>query len=237
MRSESSTCRCSSRVTPGDNSDTYLFVGSQIPVFYGPWYEADHGKIRGPGIVLEVRGSSFVRNSIPIIEVRSAADNRVYTVAAQPAFEGFIYPYSDFSTVAEDSSYTSFNAANNNLESSSLSQATKLHWRHRLDEATFYTVALALVSFDTRQNVNGQDPLPVQPRGSIVARAIRGVRLTSTRGRPDYYTDQFNPLYVTTSDFPFWSEQNSRTYSAPLRSDQRALGGAPDEDGPTDRLQ
>lgn len=198
-------------VTPGDNTDTYLFVGTQIPVYYGPWYERIMQDSR-PAIVLEVRGSSFIRNSIPVIEVRSAADNRIYTVAAQPAFEGFIYPYSDFSTVAEDSSYTSFNAANSNLEGSSLSQATKLHWRHRLDEATFYTLSLALVSFDTRQNVNGQDPYQYN-HGGVSSPGLFGGQASIYQAASDYYTDQFNPLYITTSDFPFWSEQYSRTYS------------------------
>ncbi len=199
------------RRTPGDNSDTYLYLGTQIPVYYGPWYERMMQDAR-PAIVLEIAGSSFVRHSVPILEVRSAADNRTYTVAAQPMFDGFIYPYSDFSTVAEDSSYTSFNAANNNLEAASFSQSTKLHWRHRLSETTFYTVALALVSFDTKQNVNGQDPYEYN-HGGVGSPDIFGGQASIYQAASDYYTDEFNPLYITTSDFPYWSEQYSRTYS------------------------
>ena len=199
------------RRTPGDNTDTYLYIGTQIPVYYGPWYERMMQDAR-PAIVLESRGSSFQRMTMPILEVRSAADGRIYTVAAQPQFDGFLYPYSEFSTVAEDSSYSAFNAANNDVESSSFSQATKLFWRHRLSESTFYTVAVARVAFDTKQNVNGQDPYEYN-HGGVSSPDLFGGQSSIYQTASDYYTDQFNPLYITTSDFPYWSEQYSRTYS------------------------
>jgi outer membrane receptor protein involved in Fe transport len=195
----------------GDNTDAYLYLGTQIPVYYGPWYDRMMADAR-PAVVLESSGSSFVRQTMPVLEVRSAADNRLYTVAAQPQFDGFIYPYSEFSTAAEDSSYSSFNAANNNLEASTFSQSSKLHWRHRLDETTFYTVALALVSFDTKQNVNGQDPY-LYNHGGVGSPDLFGGQASIYQAASDYYTDQLNPLYITTSDFPYWSEQYSRTYS------------------------
>lgn len=195
----------------GENSDTYLYLGTQIPVYYGPWYD-DMLSTARPAIVLEIRGSSFVRQSIPILEVRSASDNRVYTVAAQPLFDGYIYPYSGFSTVAEDSSYTAFNASNNNLQNSSFSQSAKLHWRHRLSETTFYTVALALVAFDTKRNVNGQEPFQYN-HGGVGSPDLFGGQANIYQTASDYYTDELNPLYVTASNFPYWSEQYSRTYS------------------------
>jgi len=191
--------------------DAYLYVGRQVPVFYGPWYERMYQDAR-PAIVLENRNSSFIRQTVPILEVRSAADNRLYTVAAQPLFDGFRYPYSSFSTVAEDSSYTSFNAANNNLRSSTFSQSAKLFWKHRLDESTFYTLALALVAFDTQSDVNGQDPFQYN-HGGVWSPDLFGGQASIYQAGSDYYTDELNPLYITTSDFPYWSEQYSRTYS------------------------
>ena len=191
--------------------DSYFYTGQQIPVFYGPWYDEMLQTAR-PAVVLDQRNSSFIRQTVPILEVRSAADNRMYIVAAQPVFDGFRYPYSDFSTVAEDSSFTKFNAANNDRQNTSFSQATKLHWRHRLSDTTFYTVALALVSFDTKVDVNGKDPFQYNHGGVWSPDLFQGQVNVYQRGS-DYYTDQFNPLFITTSDYPFYSEQYSRTYS------------------------
>jgi outer membrane receptor protein involved in Fe transport len=198
-------------VNSGDNQDAYFYTGRQVPVYYGPWYDQMLANSR-PAIVLDNRNSSFIRQTMPVLEVRSAADNRVYTVVAQPVFDGFRYPYSEFSTVAEDSSYADFNAANNDLESSTFSQSAKLYWKHRLDETTFYTVALALVAFDTKQNVNGQDPYQYN-HGGVWSPDLFTGQVSVYQAGADYYTDQFNPLYITTSDYPYWSEQYSRTYS------------------------
>ncbi len=195
----------------GENEDAYLYLGRHIPVYYGPWYN-DMLRLSRPAIVLDTRNASTIRQTMPIIEVRSAADNRLYTVVAQPVFEGYRYPYSRFSTVQEDSSYTAYNAANNNAESSTFSQSSKLVWKHRLDGSTFYTVALALVAFDTRTNVNGKDPYEYH-HGGIWSPDVFGGQANIYQTGSDYYTDPLNPLYVTTSDFPFWSEQYSRTYS------------------------
>jgi len=199
------------RVSFGENQDAYLYTGRQVPVYYGPWFDRMQADSR-PAIVLDNRNSSFIRQTVPILEVRSAADNRVYTVAAQPVFDGFRYPYSEFSTVAEDSSYAAFNSANNDLESSTFSQSAKLFWKHRLDETTFYTVALALVAFDTKQDVNGNDPYQYN-HGGVWSPDLFSGALSIYQAGSDYYTDQFNPLYVTSSDYPYWSEQYSRTYS------------------------
>lgn len=199
------------RLTTGENADSYLYTGRYIPVYYGPWYDNMFNLAR-PAIVLDSRASSMIRQTVPILDVRSAVDNRVYTVMAQPLFVGHTYSLSSYSTVAEDSSYTAFNSANRAAESSSYSQSSKLLWKHRLDGATFYTVALALVAFDTRTNVNGQDPYSYNHGGVLspnVFSSQANIYLVGT----DYYTDRLNPWFVTTSDFPSWAEQYSRTYS------------------------
>ncbi|HOX26742.1 MAG TPA: TonB-dependent receptor [Candidatus Krumholzibacteria bacterium] len=199
-------------MTSGEDQDAWLYTGRQIPVYYGPWYETMLRDSR-PAIVMEIRNSSFIRQTVPILQVRSAADNRMYWVAAQPLFDGYRYPYSGFSTVAEDSSYTAFNAADNNLEASTFSQSAKLFWKHRLDESTFYTLAFALVAFDTRQDVNGQDPFAYN-HGGVWSPDLFSGQASIYQGGSDYYSDELNPLFITTSDYPFWAEQYSRTYSA-----------------------
>ncbi len=191
--------------------DAYLYTGRQVPVYYGPWYD-NMLQIARPAIVLDSRNSSLIRQTIPVLEVRSAADNRTYTVAAQPSFDGHRYPYSGFSTVAEDSSYTAFNSSNNDRQTMTFSQSAKLYWKHRLDETTFYTVAMALVAFDTKQDVDGKDPFAYN-HGGVWSPDLFSGQTPIYQVGSDYYTDALNPLYITTSDFPFWSEQYSRTYS------------------------
>ncbi len=194
----------------GDNADTYLYTGSQIPVYYGPWYDQMLATAR-PAVVLDSHNSSATRHTVPIMQVRSAASGDVFTVAAQPSFEGFRYPYSQFSNVAEDSSYVYFNSANNDRQNTKLSQSAKLVWRHSLSEDTFYTVRLALVAFDTHVDVNGKDPYQYS-HGGIYSPGLFSGQTTIYTTANDYYTDRLNPLYVTTSDYPRWEEQYSRTY-------------------------
>jgi len=200
------------RVNFGDNQDSFLYLGRQVPVYYGPWFDTMLQRAR-PAVVLDTRNASVIRQTVPIIEVRSAADNRTYTVIAQPTFDGFRYPYSSFSTVAEDSSYSYFNAANNNRESTSLSQSMKLVWRHSLTDNTFYTLKLAVVGFDTNVDVNGKDPYDYN-HGGVWSPDVFTDQAQIYSAANDYYTDPLNPLYVTTSDYPVWDEQYSRTYQA-----------------------
>ena len=195
----------------GESDDAYLMLGRQVPVYYGTWYE-NMLQISRPAIVLEKRNNTYLRHTMPVLEVRSAADNRLYTVIAHPTFEGFRYPYSAYSTVAEDSSYTSFNSADNAIQTSNFSQSSKLFWRHRLDSATFYTVALAMVTFDSRANVNGKDPY-LYNHGGIYSPDVFSGQSAVYQVGTDWTTDQYNPLYITTSDYPYWSKQFSRTYS------------------------
>ncbi len=196
----------------GDNGDAFVYTGRQVPVYYGPWMETMLQRAR-PAVVLDPRNSSSIRQVVPIVEVRHAANNRLYMVAAQPTFEGYTYPYSTFSTVAEDSSYIGFNSANNDREAESLSQSFKLVWRHSVSDETFYEAKVALVSFDTHANVQGKDPFEYN-HGGIGSPDLFSGQYDLYTQAGDYYTDQLNPLYVTTSDFPQWHEQYSRTYSA-----------------------
>lgn len=195
----------------GEYGDTYQYMDRPVPVYYGPWLETMLQRAR-PAVVLDQRNSSMIRQVVPIIEVRSAADNSVYTVAAQPTFEGYSYPYSSFSTAQEDSSYIAFNAADSDRTAKSLNQVYKLVWRHNVNDETFYEAKVALVSFDSHTNVDGKDPFEYN-HGGIASPDLFSGRYLLYSSAGDYYTDQFNPLYVTSSDYPLWDEQYSRTYS------------------------
>jgi outer membrane receptor protein involved in Fe transport len=200
------------RLEPVGGSDEFVYTGQLIPVFFGPWYEAMQATARS-AVVLDPRNSSFIRQTLPVLEVRSAFDNRIYLVAAQPYFDGFRYPYSSFSTAQEDSSYTEFNAADNDRQSKNIGQQAKIVWRHNLTDDTFYTLKLALVAFDNRIDVNGKDPWEYNHGGVLSPDLFTGQYPVYQRNGGDFYTDPLTPLFVTYSDYPFYQEEYSRTYS------------------------
>ncbi|MBK7046255.1 MAG: TonB-dependent receptor [bacterium] len=193
------------------NLGAWQATGRTIPAYYGPWYESMLTTARTV-MVIDTRNNSERRVALPVLEVRSATDNQVYTVVAQAQFDGFRYPYGSFSTVAEDSSYSAFNAANNLTQNRSIGQVAKVVWRQNLDESTFYVVRLGLVAFDSRTDVQGKDPWEYN-HGGIWS---PGLFLGQSRiylGGTSYYSDPLSPYFVTNSDVAFYAEEYSRTYS------------------------
>ncbi len=163
-------------------------------------------------MVIDPRNDSERQVPLPVIDVRSATDNRVYTVVAQAQFDGFRYPYSSYSTVAEDSSYTAFNSANRLNQTKNIGQVAKIVWRHNLTNSTFYTVRLGLVAFDTRSDVQGKDPWEYNHGGIRNPGLFFGQQRIYQAGT-DYYTDPLSAYFVTTSDNFTYQEEYSRTYS------------------------
>ncbi|MCP4572479.1 MAG: TonB-dependent receptor [bacterium] len=193
------------------NVTDWVATGRPIPVYYGPWFETMMQTARVV-MVLDTRNDSERRVALPVLEVRSAADNRTYTVIAQPQFDGFRYPYSDYSTVAEDSSYTDFNSANRDFQFTNIGQVAKIVWRQNLTESTFYVVRLGLVAFDSRTDTAGKDPWEYNHGGVRSPGVFFGQQRIYQAGT-DYYTSPLHAYYVTTSDNMVYREQYSRTYS------------------------
>jgi len=189
----------------------WVAIGQSIPVYYGPWYDHMLETARTV-MVADIRNSSERRTAMPVLEVRSATDNRIYTVVAHSEFDGFRYPYSSFSTVSEDSSYTAFNSANRLNQRKDIGQVGKIVWRHNLTESTFYTIRLGLVAFDARSDVQGKDPWEYNHGGIRSPGLFFGQRNLYLRGT-DYYTDPLSSYFVTTSDNFTYFEEYSRTYS------------------------
>ncbi|MEN8007020.1 MAG: TonB-dependent receptor [Candidatus Krumholzibacteriota bacterium] len=198
-------------VLPYQGSTAWIDIGRPIPVYYGPWYEQMLANAR-TAVVVDSRNSSERRTAMPILEVRSATDNQIHTVVAHTMFDGFRYPYSSFSTVAEDSAYTSFNSADRLNQTKRIGQVAKIVWRHNLTESTFYTMRLGLVAFDSRSDVQGKDPWEYNHGGIRSPGLFFGQRNLYLRGT-DYYTDPLSSYFVTTSDNFTYFEEYSRTYS------------------------
>jgi outer membrane receptor protein involved in Fe transport len=198
------------RVVRVPNDDSYLYVYQNIPVYYGPWFESMYTTAR-PAVVLDIRNSSFIRRSMPILQVRGI-DGRLYTCVADPMYDGFRYPYSGFSTVQEDSAYTWFNSADNNNETTRIGQQAKVVWRHNLTDETFYTLKLSLVAFDNKSTTNGKDPFEFN-HGGVNSPGLFWGQYPVYLAGVDYYTDPLNPLFITTSDYPFYQEEYVRTYT------------------------
>jgi len=194
-------------------SGSWYYAGGYVPVYYGPWYDniLDPQGGANPAVVRDARSSSEIIRVVPILEVR-AVDGNPYMVAAEPAYDGFHYPYSTFSTVAEDSSYTWFNSANRRGIQERLGQIGKIVLRHNLTNDTFYNLRLGLVAFDTKFTVNGKDPWEFNHGGIYSPDLFWGQSRIYQQGT-DYYTDRDHPIFVTTSDFPTYAEEYSRQYS------------------------
>ncbi len=195
--------------TPGD--DSWIFVGQYVPVYYGDWF-GNMSSSASPAVVLDSRNSSMIRQTSPIMQVR-ATDGRIYTVIAEPGFDGFRYPNSSFSTAAEDSSYVPFNSADNSGENTNLGQTLGFVLTHNLTDETFYTMRLSRVAFDKRYTVDGKDPWEFN-HGGVWSPGVYSSQAALYLNSADYYTDPLNPLFITTSDFPFYSEEYTRTYTA-----------------------
>ncbi len=191
--------------------NAWVATGRNIPVYYGQWYESMLNDARTV-MVLDSRNASARRVATPILEVRDANSNVIETVVAHASFDGFRYPYGAFSTVADDSSYASFNSANNFIQSTNIGQVGKIVWRHNLTESTFYTVRLGLVAFDRRDDVDGKDPYEYN-HGPIGSPGLFYGQSRIYLGQTDYYSDPLNPYFVTGSDRATYTEEYSRTYS------------------------
>ncbi len=189
----------------------YYASGRSIPVYYGPWYETMLQTARTV-LVVDERNASEQHQQLPILEVRSVTDNRIYTVVAHASFDGYRYPYSSFSTVARDSSYTHFNSANRQTQSKNIGQVGKVIWRHNLTESTFYNVRIGMVAFDSRRDVSGKDPWLYNHGGIWSPGLFTGQNRLYQTGT-DYYTDPLNGYFVTTSDNANYFEEYSRIYS------------------------
>ncbi|MDO9694874.1 MAG: TonB-dependent receptor [Candidatus Latescibacteria bacterium] len=195
--------------TPGD--DSWLYTRNYVPVYYGPWYERMN-QISRPAVVIDARNASLIRRMAPVLQVRST-DGRLYTVAAEPGFDGFRYPYSSYSTAQEDSSYTWFNSADRSGVNRSLSQNLKFVMTHNLTNDTFYTMKISALRNDNVFSVNGQDPWEYQ-HGPIASPGLFYGAANLYQNGSDYYTDPLNPLFVTTSDFPYYGEDYTETLIA-----------------------
>jgi len=192
-----------------NDGESFVFFGRYAPVYYGPWFERMNQTAR-PAIVVDARSSSEIRQVMPLLQVRGA-DGRTYTVMAQPVFDGHQYPYSTYSTVQEDSSFTAFNSADRNLTATALSQQAKFVLTHNLTEETFYTVKLSRVAFDKKNSVADKSPWEYNHGGVDSPGSFYG-QLPVYQYGSDYYTDPLNPLYITTGDNPQYLEEYSRQY-------------------------
>jgi outer membrane receptor protein involved in Fe transport len=193
--------------TPGDES--WLYTRNTVPVYYGPWFE-NMAQVSRPTVVLDLRNASNVRRVVPVLQVR-ATDGRLYTVAAEPGFDGYKYPYSTYSTAQEDSSYVWFNSANRSAAWEAVGQQLKFVLTHNLTNETFYTMKLSLLTSDSRNSVDGKMPWEYN-HGGIWSPGLFSGQTSIYWNNSDYYTDPLNPLYITTSDYPQYLEYYTRTY-------------------------
>jgi outer membrane receptor protein involved in Fe transport len=191
-----------------ETSEGLVFQGRYTTAYYGPWVE----QMRSRATTQMVTFADGRREPTPVLEIRNTRGERVL-VAVQPAFMGFRHDLSHYSTVAEDSSYVQFNSADRGPQDARLSQQLKFVWRQTLTADTFYTVKLSQVDFGNDTTVN-DNKLPYEfMHGGIDSPGLYGGLTRQYTTNQDYYTDPDHPIFVTTSDYPVYNDQNVKTYS------------------------
>ncbi len=185
-----------------------VFGGRYTTAFYGPWVNRMHET----SVAQMVLWNDGERYSMPVMQIRDTRGEEV-VVAAQPAFIGFRHDQSLYSTVAEDSSYVEFNSADRGPQNKRFNDQVKLVWRQTLTDDTFYTLRVSRLNFDTDGSV-GDFKAPYEfNHGGIASPGLFSGQTSHYNAGQDYYTDADQPLFITTSDFPVFTEQNTKTYT------------------------
>jgi outer membrane receptor protein involved in Fe transport len=131
-------------------------------------------------------------------------------------FEGYQFPFSQFSNFADDSSYVFFNSATRTPETNDTNLQLKLAFNHNLSDNMLYTINLSRIQFDRTRNVNGQLPAEYSSAG-LPTTLPDGTYLEGGISQANWYTDPDNPYFITAYDYPLYEKRVSVQYL--LRSD------------------
>lgn len=219
-------------IPTGTGKDVYGFGGISVQ-YEGPWLarvgDPNQGPNPRPVTVEKTVGdpetgetSLVTYTNFRAIDVGDGTtilwDEITANGASKPwiLFEGFQYPYSQFSTSADDTSYVFFNSASRTPEVNAKNVQLKLALYHNLSDDLLYSVRLSRLAFNVTRNVGGKAPgeyasagLPVtMPDGTVQEGGV---------SQAAWYTDAAHPYLVTAYDYPLYSDRQTVQYV--LRSD------------------
>ncbi len=216
------------RLQPTMGEGIYNFAGITI-IAHGAW--ADNPQSMNPRrIIVEelvrnpdtgkqekitysnFRAVDFGETTVLWDEVILSPDGRSVT-GYRPwvLFEGYQYPFSQFSNFREDSSYVHFNSATRTPEVETDNLHLKLSFNHNITSQILYSIKLSRLQHNTLRSVNGKPPEAYSSAGLPVT-LPNGTYLEGGVTTANWYTDPKHPYFVTCYDFPLYSKAKTIQY-------------------------
>jgi hypothetical protein len=136
-------------------------------------------------------------------------------------FSGFQYPYSEFEPFIRnpqgaDSSFVPFNSATRTPEIQNKHLQVTLGFNHNIAAKLLYSIKLSRLELSTTETVHdefGNPKLPQQFSSAGLPTTLPdGTYLQGGITNPSWYTDDAHPYFVTSYDFPIYSNQTAIQY-------------------------
>ncbi|NIO00910.1 MAG: TonB-dependent receptor [Candidatus Latescibacteria bacterium] len=213
--------------------EIYTFQGITV-VDHGPWVENAQSLNPRPIIVEEVvrdpdtgeshvitytnfRAVDFGERTVLWDEAILAPDGQTVTgYRSWILFNGFQFPFSEFSNFKEDTSYVYFNSATRTPEVEDENLHLKLSFNHNITSKLLYSIKMSRLQLHTLNTVGGKEPAQFSSAGLPVT-LPNGTYLEGGISQAVWYTDPDNAYFITAYDYPYYSENTSIQYL--LKSD------------------
>ncbi len=216
------------RLRPVMGEETYNFAGITV-IDHGPWVENPQSLNPRPIVVVELvrdpetgqthdvfytnfRAVDFGETTVLWDEAIVAPDGQsVLGYRSWVLFNGFQFPFSEFSNFREDSSYVYFNSATRTPEVENDNLHLKLSFNHNISSKVLYSVKLSRLQLNTLNTVGGKQPAQFASAGLPVT-LPNGTYLEGGITNAVWYTDSDNPYFVTAYDYPLYSKDRTVQY-------------------------
>lgn len=213
--------------------EIYSFAGITV-IDYGPWVENPQTLNPRPVIVEELvrnpdtglqevitytnfRAVNFGEIVVLWDEAILAPDGTTVTgYQSKALFNGFQFPFSQFSNFREDSSYVHFNSATRTPEIENDNLHLKIAFNHNISSKLLYSIKAHRLELNSLQTVDDKAPAEFSSAGLPVTLA-NGTYLEGGVTAATWYTDPDNPYFITAYDYPFYSKDKTVQYL--MRSD------------------
>lgn len=127
-------------------------------------------------------------------------------------FEGYQNPESHYSHFRDDSSYVYFNSAERISTNKSDDLNLKFGLSHNISDDVLYTVSFTRLRFKQINSVNGKTPAEYTSAGLPATLPSGSWRYSGVSNRV-WYTDPAYPYFVTSYDWPAYTNRLSTTYN------------------------
>ncbi len=225
------------RTIPGQ--EIYGFAGITV-IDHGPWVENPQTLNPRPIIVEELvrdpdtglqevitytnfRAVDFGGTTVLWDEAIIGPDGQsVSGYRSWVLFNGFQFPFSQFSNFHEDSSYVYFNSATRTPEIDNDNLHLKLSFNHNISSKLLYSIKLSRLQLKTLNTVGGKEPAQFSTAG-LPLTLPNGTYLEGGITNATWYTDSDHAYFVTAYDYPLYTKSQTIQYlfRTDITSEQR----------------